>query len=61
MRQLNWLGASIESIAAVYETNAAAEEVEEIDRLGGNGWAWLNAAWAAEWRGMLLDEKEGVR
>jgi hypothetical protein len=54
-RQLNWFGWSIETIAAVYETDMAAKEAEQ--GLVNNEYIW--AAWRAEAEQGKLD-KESV-
>jgi hypothetical protein len=43
-RKLNWFGWSVETIAAVYETDMAAIEVEQ----GLTNHEYLWAAWRAE-------------
>lgn len=51
-RELNWAGNSIYTVAAIYETDAAAREFEE-DLVS---WRYMEAAWLAEQSEMLLDE-----
>lgn len=50
-RRLNWYGWSIYTIAAVYETDAAAREYEE--GLINVDYIW--SAWAAEQKELELD------
>ena len=52
-RPLNWFGWSIETIAAVYESNMAAEEAHK--GLVNNDYIW--SAWRAEQREYLKDRQ----
>lgn len=53
-RSLNWYGWSIHTIAAVYETDAAAEESEQ--GLVSQEYVW--AAWSAEDQQARLDRQQ---
>ena len=55
-RELNWAGHSIETIAAMYETDAALADC------GGHGMdPYFRAACAAELRESSLDRQTGTR
>lgn len=56
-RELNWYGWSIYTIAAVYESDAAAHEVEQ----GLVNVDYMVAAFEAEKMELERDEKEGIK
>lgn len=56
-RQLNWYGWSIHTIAAVYESDAAAHEVMK----GLTNKSYLIAAFNCEKQELERDEKEGIK